>query len=129
MSHSSLGVTFGRFWNSARKCHCESLLFLAFINDLPASVRYSSRRLFASDCVLNKQTTSTRDNVYLQEDVNILQNWEQSLMQFHPLTCQGVRVTNKQKLISASYIIHERDLGESQICQVSRTQCRQQAQL
>ena len=42
-------------------------------------------------------------------------------MQFHPLTCQ--------KPISASYIIHERDLGESQICFVYRTQCRQQSQL
>ena len=36
---------------------------------------------------------------------------------------------NRNLSLPLNYIIHERDLGESQVCLVSGTQCRQQAQL
>ena len=40
-----------------------------------------------------------------------------------------VSPANRNLSLPLNYIIHERDLGESQICLVSGTQCRQQAQL
>ena len=89
------------------------LLFLVYINDLPASVSHSNTRLFADDCVLYKRITSTRDTVQHQDDLNALQRWEQTwLMQFHPSKCQVVRVTNKREPITASYTIHGETLEE-----------------
>lgn len=83
------------------------LLFLIFINDLPSSVRSSTARLFADDCVLYKKISSANDAKDLQEDLDALQLWEHKwLMKFHPSKCQVVNVTNKRNPISTAYIIH-----------------------
>ena len=48
------------------------LLFLCYINDLPACVS-SHIRLFADDCLLYRTINAQHDTVILQEDLNILQ--------------------------------------------------------
>ena len=83
------------------------LFFLAYINDLPACVS-SEVRLFADDYLLHKTIKSQRDADILQDDLNILQQWEAKwLMSFNPDKCQVLRVTNKRKnIIQSQYTIH-----------------------
>ena len=53
-----------------------TLLFLVFINDLPASVS-SKTRLFADDCtcILYRTIENHQDRVTLQMDLNNLALW------------------------------------------------------
>ena len=50
------------------------LLFLAFIYDLPDSVRSSEARLFADDSLLYLTVNGARDNTRLQEDFQHFRN-------------------------------------------------------
>ena len=83
------------------------LLFLCYINDLPTCVS-SDIRLFADDCLLYRTIHSQQDAVILQEDLNMLQQWEAKwLMSFNPGKCEVLRVTNKRKhIIHTHYKIH-----------------------
>ena len=45
------------------------LLFLLHINDLP------SGRLFADDCLIYRNIKNTEDQITLQKDLNLLENW------------------------------------------------------
>ena len=61
-----------------------SLLFLIYINDLPDSVRHSTTRLFADDCLMYRNRRSARDTELLQQDMDQLQIWEKDwLMNFN----------------------------------------------
>ena len=51
------------------------LLFLVYINDLPAQVK-SKARLFADDCLLYRKICSPDDRAALQRDLDSLQRWE-----------------------------------------------------
>ena len=84
-----------------------SLLFLVYINDLPACVS-SEACLFADDCLLYRTIKSQRDADILQDDLNSLQQWEAKwLMSFNPDKCEVLRVTNKRKnIIQSQYTIH-----------------------
>jgi hypothetical protein len=58
------------------------LLFLVFINDLPASVT----RLFADDCILYRTIENHQDSVTLQMDLDKLALWEAEIQfQMFPL--------------------------------------------
>ena len=83
------------------------LLFLVYINDLPACGS-SEARLFADDCLLYRTIKSQRDADILQDDLNILQQWEAKwLTSLNPDKCQVFRVTNKRKnIIQSQYTIH-----------------------
>ena len=50
------------------------LLFLLHINDLP-SVVSSKVRLFADDCLIYRNTKNKEDQIALQKDLNLLENW------------------------------------------------------
>ena len=50
------------------------LLFLCYINDLPAAVK-SQVRLFADDCLLYRQIRTFTDHIALQEDLKKLEKW------------------------------------------------------
>ena len=66
------------------------------------SVTSSHIRLFADDCLLYRTINAQHDTVILQEDLNILQQWEAKwLMSFNPDKCEVglLRVTNKRKHI------------------------------
>ena len=64
--------------------------------------------MFADDCLLYRTIHSQQDAVILQEDLNMLQQWEAKwLMSFNPGKCEVLRVTNKRKhIIHTHYKIH-----------------------
>ena len=70
-------------------------------------------RLFADDCLLFRTINAQHDTVILQEDLNILQQWEAKwLMSFNPDKYEVLRVTNKFKNTShTQYRIHDRILN------------------
>ena len=53
----------------------DPLLFLIFINDLPDNLN-SSAKLFVDDCLLYREVNTTSDTYKLQEDLDMLQEWE-----------------------------------------------------
>ena len=78
------------------------LLFLVYINDMPARVT-SKARLFADDCLLYRPITATEDATTLQDDLNELQKWEEKWqMSFNPDKCEVLRITKKRKKIMTS---------------------------
>ena len=50
------------------------LLFLLHINELP-SVVYSKVSLFADDCLIYRNKKNKEDQIALQKDLNLLENW------------------------------------------------------
>ena len=79
------------------------ILFLVFINDLPASAQ-SSSRLFADDCVVYREIRSDKDCQILQDDLQKLWEWEKLWgMSFHPEKCSILRVHRKRSPIMFSY--------------------------
>ena len=67
------------------------LLFLAYINDLPESLRTSDCRLFADDSLLYC-TVIYCDNDRLQRDLSSLEEWEKMWqMSFNPSKCTVIR--------------------------------------
>ena len=71
------------------------LLFLIYINDLPEKIT-SSLKLFADDSYMYRVINNTQDNLELQNDLDILSEWEKEWsMEFHSDICKVLRVTNK----------------------------------
>ena len=88
------------------------LLFLLFINDLPASVN-SKTRLFADDCIIYKKINSMQDCQQLQHDLHCLAQWETTWgMAFHPDKCNVLRVTRRKRPASYSYLLKGHQLEE-----------------
>ena len=76
-----------------------TLLFLAFINDLPESTS-SDTRLFADDVLIYRHIKSDEDARRLQQDLDALQKWESEWqMNFHPEKCQVTRDVRNELLI------------------------------
>lgn len=83
------------------------ILFLAYINDLPAHIQ-SQVRLFADDTVvyvtLDKVGIS---QTTLQEDLKRLEHWETLWdMEFNPSKCQVVHVSTSKCPVHTDYILH-----------------------
>lgn len=55
--------------------HLGPLLFLVFINDVRAHIKYSNCSLFADDSKLYKAITSPIDCLLLQDDIDALNDW------------------------------------------------------
>ena len=63
------------------------LLFLLHINDLP-SVVSSKVRLFADDCLIYRNIKNKEDQIALQKDLNLLENWGNTWgMRFNAAKC------------------------------------------
>ena len=70
------------------------LLFLLHINDLP-SVVSSKVRLFADDCLIYRNIKNKDDQIALQKDLNLLENWGNTWgMRFNPAKCNIISVTD-----------------------------------
>ena len=79
------------------------LLFLCYINDLPASVR-SQIRLFADDCLLYRQIKSLKDHAILQEDLNFLEEWAvRWQMKFNFKKCYVMKIHRARLCKGGSY--------------------------
>ena len=84
------------------------ILFLILINDLPDIIN-STVRLFADDSVLCRNIRRSEDQQILQDDLNILVQWEEAwLMKFSVAKCHSMRVTKHPlpKQIIHDYSLH-----------------------
>ena len=89
------------------------LLFLLYINDMPAKVT-STSRLFADDSLLYRKIKSTEDCVALQKDLDALQQWEQNWqMSFNPSKYEVLHIARKRNPIRTTYKIHGHDLEDA----------------
>ena len=80
------------------------LLFLLHINDLP-SVVSSKVRLFADDCLIYRNIKNKEDQIALQKDLNLLENWGNTWgMRFNATKCdiRQVSQTRDPKLFNYS---------------------------
>ena len=80
------------------------LLFLLHINALP-SVVSSKVRLFADDCLIYRNIKNKEDQIALQKDLILLENWGNTWgMHFNASKCNIIRVsrTHDPKLFNYS---------------------------
>ena len=92
------------------------LLFLLYINDLPACVN-NKVKLYADDVLLYSFIKSESDCMALQEDLDKLTEWaDMWLMDFNPKKCEHLRITNKHSPVIYSYF-----LGNTVITEVIHT--------
>ena len=91
------------------------LFFLVYINDITKNISPGTTvRLFADDTSVYRRINSEADAIELQNDLDILQEWEvANKMEFHPGKCQLLRVTNKRKPIAADYSIHSQNISKT----------------
>ena len=70
--------------------------FLAYINDLPNSVK-SKVRLFADDTIMYLTVKTSTDANILQNDLHALEKWEQDWsMEFNSDNCEVLRITVRE---------------------------------
>ena len=83
------------------------ILFLAYINDLPDQVK-SRVRLFADDTAIYLAISSEGESITLQNDLHILEKWEQRWdTSFNPSKCQVLHITGAKCPIQTKYILHD----------------------
>ena len=79
------------------------ILLLLHINNLP-SVISSKVRLFADDCLVYREIKNRQDQIALQKDLNLLENWRSKWgMRFNAAKCNIMRMSIKQTPISTQY--------------------------
>ena len=87
-----------------------SILFLAYINDLPEQVK-SRVRLFSDDTAMYLAINSTTEGQVLQTDLACLEQWEKMWdMQCNHSKCQVLPITRKVKTLNTKYILHTIEL-------------------
>ena len=88
------------------------ILLLAFINNLPRSVK-SNNRLFADDCVIYWNIKSEQFCVALQQDLAQLVLWEDRWsMSFNADKCSTIVTARNKKKINAHTLCTMRFLNE-----------------
>ena len=89
-------------------------LFLAYINDLPDSLK-SKARLFADDTIVYLTINSQSDAQTLQDDLLKLEQWESNwTMEFNPDKCEVIHVTKKKDPIIFPYKLHNSELKSTE---------------
>ena len=70
------------------------LLFFLYINNISADIE-SEIRLFADDCVCNREIKELEDTVKLQKDIDRLGSWARKwFMRFQPVKCNRMQLRN-----------------------------------
>ena len=86
-------------------------LFLAYINDLPDSVK-SKVRLFADDTIMYLTVKSTTDANILQNDLHALEQREQDWSRkFNSDKCEVLRITRKRNPVIFPYKLHKKTMS------------------
>jgi len=68
------------------------LLFLLYVNDLPAWIK-NNIKMFADDTKIWSKISSDRDHYLLQENLDNIERWSQKwLMKLHPEKCKVMHV-------------------------------------
>ena len=89
-------------------------LFLAYINDLPESVK-SRVRLFADDTIVYLTIKSQESAQALQNDLKNLELWEKEWsMEFNPDKCEILRIHRKKKPVIFPYTLHDTTLKSTE---------------
>ncbi len=87
------------------------LLFLTYINDLPAAVK-SNVRLFADDCVIYRHIKSNQDTAMLQDDLDSLARWEKKWkMSFNVAKCHIMHISRARNPRQTTYTLNDQPLG------------------
>ena len=87
------------------------LLFLAYINDLPESVK-SDVRLFADDCLLYRTINSEKDARTLQKGLDGLTQWQNDWqMRFNASKCYVMHLSKKRNNIEKDYTLNNCVIG------------------
>ena len=88
------------------------LLFLAYINDMPESLRSSDCRLFSDDSLLYCVVNKASDCKFLQQDLTALEKWEATWqMSLNPSKCTVIRVsTDRRHKFQSTYTLHGQTL-------------------
>ena len=97
-----------------------SCLFLAYINDLPDSLK-SRARLFADDTIVYLTINSPSGPEILQADLHKLEQWESSWsMEFNPDKCEVLRITKKKDPIIFPYKLHNFEIKSAETAKYLR---------
>ena len=94
----------------------EPCLFLAYINDLPDSLK-SKARLFADDTIVYLTTciNSPSDPEILQADLHKLEKWESNRStEFNYDKCEVLRINKKKDPIIFPYKLHNHELKSAE---------------
>ena len=85
-------------------------LFLAYINDLPETVK-SRTRLFADDTIVYLTIMGQTDANSLQDDLHRLELWERDwAMEFNPDKFEVLRINRKKNPTIFPYTLHDKIL-------------------
>ena len=88
------------------------LLFLCYINDLPATVK-AKIRLFADDCLIYSPIKNTGDQHALQNDLESLSEWaERWGMKFNTQKCHILRISRSKTPLDFHYKLNNHTLIE-----------------
>ena len=91
------------------------ILFLLYVNDLPAVLKQSQIASFADDTKLFKSIQSPLDTQLLQEDLSSLERWSiSSGLKFNQEKCKFLRVTRKSNSIEQQYTLKGKSLEMSE---------------
>ena len=83
-----------------------SLLFLLYIHDLPENI-HSQVRLFADYPAIYIKVNNHADSDALQQDLDILQTWENLWdMDFNPSKCQVLHISKSRHPAQHIYMLH-----------------------
>ena len=89
-------------------------LFLAYISDLPDSLK-SKARLFAGDTIVYLTVNSQSDAQTLQDDLLKLEQWESDWsMEFNPDKCEVIHVSKQKKTLIFPYKLHNTELKSTE---------------
>ena len=86
------------------------LFFILYLNDLPEGIS-SQVGLLADDCILYREVSSEEDKHKLQNDIDILCNWESRWqMRFNVARCYAMHITHKKLPFQSTYFMNNKSL-------------------
>ena len=90
------------------------LLFLLHINDLPDRLK-SQVRLFADDCLIYNTIDSVQDQLNLQQDLKLLEDWAADWgMQFNATKCYLMSIHKSTHPFSYEHTLNNHVLDQVQ---------------
>ncbi|KAL1446614.1 hypothetical protein WDU94_003526, partial [Cyamophila willieti] len=100
-----------------------SLIFILAYDDLKHHITHSQYKLYADDLKLYRTINTTEDCDLLQQDLNNLHHWLNSIgLHFHPDKCAKITFTYKREKIEYTYTIDNPPLKKFHPSKISVSQ-------